>query len=364
LRNPDPAPIVLLALAAEGAATAATRDAIRGRGTRADQRAGELARTLAGVPPAIAAALSNPRALAWSFYESPIALNLARASATGIHLRCQRAFQEGREMRPQPPRRPLLNGLAKLERRQVPHLRALRQATIARKFDTPLELAAAVTADVQELAALCKLAGRAAGSDHERAAEVALQASDLARRHAALVAGAILIDKRLRDRRRAKPAADAARRATKIRRTPLNPGSARKTVRTSDRNKRLTVVAQLGKVGYVERPRKPYSGAEIDGDTELRVPYKNMRRVGVVQGSWVVAAGKVKVAGQDRALEVEFEGPGQHRGEYFEDWVFDLARPAYDLYPGVLRMTWDFPDPKVKGGGADLLSRIDYRARA
>ena len=78
LRNPDPAPIVLLALAADAAATAATRDAIRGRGTRADQRAGELARTLAGVPPAIAAALSNPRALAWSFYESPIALLLLR----------------------------------------------------------------------------------------------------------------------------------------------------------------------------------------------------------------------------------------------------------------------------------------------
>jgi len=363
LRNPDPMPVVLLALAADAAVSAAAHDSLVDRSPRTDRRVAELTDALAGVPSAVAAALANPRALAWSFYHPAIASKVARASAAGIHLRCQRAFQEGRGMRPQAPTRALTQAIERLDRGYVDRLRALRRSTMARKFDAPLALAAELTADAhRELAPLCKRAGRAAGSEDDRAAEVALGASDLARRHAALVAGAILIDKRLRDRRRAKPTADAARRASKLRRTPLNPNSARKTLRSSDRNKRLALVAQLGKVDFIERPRKPYSDAQIDGVGELRVPHKNMRRVGVAQGSWVVAAGRVKTTGGERILEVEFEGPGQHTREYFEDYVIDLGRPAYDLYPDVLRMTWDFPDPGFKGQGADLISRISYEA--
>jgi len=365
LHHPDPIPIVELALAADMAASAALQDLILGRGSRTDQRVSDLVRGLSRIPGAMAAALSNPLAFAWWAYEPESALRLARASASGIHLRCQRAFQEGRKMRPQPPRKELLDGLARLDGRYLSNLRELRQVAMAGKFDAPLSIAADVTDDSHAaLAPLCKLAGRAADSDHPRAAEVALRASDVARRNAALVAGAILIDKRLRDKRRRKPTADAARRASKLRRTPLNPNTARKTLRPSDLGKGLAVVAQLGDVGYVERPRKPYSSAAINGGGELRVPHKNMRRVGVVSGSWVVAAGKVKVTGGDRILEVEFEGPGQHSREYFEDWACDLARPAYDLYPSVLRMTWEFPDPKVRGGGADLLSRVDHLAEA
>jgi hypothetical protein len=365
LRNPDPIPIVQLALVADVAASNAIGDLIVGRGRRTDQRVTDLVAGLKGVPGAIAAALSNARALAWSFYEPEIALRLARASAMGIHLRCQRAFLDGRSMRPQPPRKSLMDGLARLDRTYVSNLRALRRTTMAGRFDAPLALAAKVTDGAySEIADLCKLAGRAADSDDPDAPIVALRASDLARRNAALVAGSILIDKRLRDRRRAKSTADAARRATRLRRTPLNPSGARKTLRSSDKGKNLAVVTRLGRVNYVERPRKPYSGAAIQGGGELRVPHKNMRRVGVVGGSWVVAAGKVKATGGDRVLEVEFEGPGQHKREYFEDFLFDLARPAYDLYPSVLRMTWEFPDPHVRGGGADLMSRIDHGAKA
>jgi hypothetical protein len=356
---------LLLALVADSAASAALQGLILSRGSRTDQRTSDLVRGLARVPGAMAAALSNARAFAWWLYEPETALRLARASASGIHLRCQRAFQDGREMRPQPPTTKLIDDLALLDRRYLSNLRELRRVAMAGKFDAPLSIAAEVTDDsYSALAPLCKLAGRAAGSDDYRAAEAALRASDLARRNAALVAGAILMDKRLRDKRRRRPTADAARRASKLRRTPLNPNAARKTLRPSDVGKGLAVVAQLGEVDYIERPRKPYSSAAIDGVGALRVPYKNMRRVGVVSGSWVVAAGKVKVADSDRTLEVEFEGPGQHKGEYFEDWLCDLARPAYDLYPSVLRMTWEFPDPRVRGGGADLLSRVDHLAEA
>jgi hypothetical protein len=363
LQHPDPIPIIRLALVADLAASAAMRDLIVGRGSQTDQRISDLVRGLSRVPGAMAAALSNPRAFAWWLYEPETALRLARASASGIHLRCQRAFQEGREMRPQSPAKVLIDDLAVLDRGYISNLREVRRAAMAGRFDTPLTIAAKVTDDSHSaLSPLCKLAGRAARSDDPRAAEVALRASDVARRNAALVAGAILIDKRLRDKDRRKPTADAARRASKLRRTPLNPNGARKTLRSSDLGKGLAVVAQVGKVDYVERPRKPYSSAAIDGVGELRVPHKNMRRVGVVPGSWVVAAGKVKAAGREGILEVEFEGPGQHMREYFEDWVCDLARPAYDLYPSVLRMTWEFPDPKVRGGGADLLSRVDHLA--
>jgi hypothetical protein len=364
VRNPDPVPILLLSLVADIAAGNAARDLIVERGKRADQRGDDMVRALEGVPSAAAAALSNARALAWSFYDPGAALRLARASASGIHLRSQRAFQGGREMRARSPGNSLVDELARLDRRYLTNLRALRKTTMAGTFDAPLALAAVITQDsYSEVTAACKLAGRAAGSDDPDAAVVALRASDLARRNAALVAGAILIDKRLRDRRRRKPTADAARRATRLRRAPLNPNGARKTLRASDEGKSVAVVTRLGRVNYVERPRKPYSGAGIDGG-ELRVPHKNMRRVGVVGGSWVVAAGKAKVLDEDRVLEVEFEGPGQHKREYFEDWVVDLARPAYDLYPSVLRMTWEFPDPRVSGGGADLMSRIDHGARA
>jgi hypothetical protein len=264
-------------------------------------------------------------------------------------------------MRPQPPGRPLTDGIARFEGSRTSRLRALRRAAMAGDFDAPLALAAELTAEGHsEIAPLCKLAGRAARSGDPRSAEVALKASDIARRHAALVAGAILTDQRLRDRRVGKSTADAARRASKLRRTPLNPNAARKTLRPSDRGKRLTVVAQLGQIDFIERPRKPYSGAVAGELGELRVPHKNMRRVGVAQGSWVVAIGKVKVDGRDSLLEVEFEGPGQHSREFFEDWVFDIGRAAYDLYPGVLNMVWEFPDPKRRGGAADLYSRLNY----
>jgi hypothetical protein len=364
LRNPDPIPIVRLAIAADIAATNATQEAIMGRGARSEKRVNDFVRQLERVPGAVADALSNARALAWSFYDADEALRIARATASGIHLRCQCSYQDGREMRPQVPRKKLIDDLERLDRRYVTNLRSLRRSTMGGRFDEPLTLAAEVTeAAHYEIAPLCKLAARAAASDDDRAAGVALRASDLARRNAALVAGAIVIDKRLRDKRRRKSTAEAARRASKTRRTPLNPNAARKTLRTSDKGKSLSMVAQLGRVQYVERPRKPYSDARIPGIGDLRVPHKNMRRAGVVGGSWVVAAGKVKVASGDKALEVEFEGPGQHRTEYFEDWMCDLARPAYDLYPSVLRMIWELPDPKVRGGGADLLSRIDRGAR-
>lgn len=361
LRSLDPAPVVTLAIAADAAASTAAHDFALGRDKRTDQRVGELVRGLAAVPAAAAGALSNPRAFAWTFYRPSMALRLARATAIGIHLRCQGAFQDGREMRPQPPGRPLIDGIARFDGSRTSRLRALRRTAMAGDFDVPLGLAAELTAEAHsEIAPLCKLAGRASGSGDPRSAEVALKASDIARRHAALVAGAILIDQRLRDRSKGKSTAGAARRASKLRRTPLNPNAARRTLRPSDKGKRLAVVAQLGQIEFIERPRKPYSGAVAGELGELRVPHKNMRRVGVAQGSWVVAIGKVKVDGRDPLLEVEFEGPGQHSREFFEDWVFDIGRAAYDLYPGVLNMVWEFPDPKRRGGAADLYSRLNY----
>jgi hypothetical protein len=96
--------IVHLALVADVAAATAMRELIVGRGARSDKRVADLVRGLSRVPGAIAAALSNARALAWSFYEPEDALRLARASASGIHIRCQEAFHEGREMRPRGPR--------------------------------------------------------------------------------------------------------------------------------------------------------------------------------------------------------------------------------------------------------------------
>ena len=66
LRNPDPVPLVILALAADAAASAASHDFVLGRGVRAQERVGDLIGGLSEVPAAMAVALANPRALAWA----------------------------------------------------------------------------------------------------------------------------------------------------------------------------------------------------------------------------------------------------------------------------------------------------------
>jgi hypothetical protein len=78
---------------------------------------------------------------------------------------------------------------------------------------------------------------------------------------------------------------------------------------------------------------------------------------------WIWASGEVKADGAGAALEVEFEGPGQHRLEVFEDLIAEEARMVYDRYPGVLLLEWPFSEHAQPGSGADLLSRVRFGSR-
>jgi hypothetical protein len=122
---------------------------------------------------------------------------------------------------------------------------------------------------------------------------------------------------------------------------------------------RVVVRGFTERTRFLNRPRKPYSEIMV-GDVLVRVVHKNVLRVGWRPGCSAWVGGRVKREGDRPFLEAEFEGLAHGKGVW-EDWLADVARQSYDLYPESIDADWSLAT--ARGGIAlrDLLARTSGR---
>ncbi len=99
---------------------------------------------------------------------------------------------------------------------------------------------------------------------------------------------------------------------------------------------RLALLAYADTSQWVDRPEKPYTQLQLHNGEELRVHYKNMRRLGVHGQHWVWA--RCKFEGHESEGNVpygvaEFEGPTSHANICWESWLQLEGRGQYDYTP-------------------------------
>lgn len=142
-------------------------------------------------------------------------------------------------------------------------------------------------------------------------------------------------------------------------RRPFELGTARSALTARDVGARRSLLGPVSRVKWIERPRKPYSFAVLeDSGAVVFVPHKSLRSHGVGAGRQLWAKGTVKRGKLGPYLEIEFEGPGTNRNEFWEDWLAVLARPAYDLHPATLLADWELSRLDRPSGRLELLARI------
>jgi hypothetical protein len=323
-------------------------------GTAAQRRTAQrVAASLVALPAQLEAIASAD----WSGVDDAVVNRLARATATGAHVLALTNWHAGGADPQRRVNKRVTTSLEAAERAYVAALARLRRA--AKAGDAKAAFTSVDETLTDATAKACAAAAQIAQLDSKEAAAAAIAASGLARRAAMLSAGAVVVGARLARGGRGAKAITRAADTKQLRRRALAPGQARVTLGQADVGRTATVVGRVDELGFVERPQKPYSRATLAGSPlELRVPRRNMRRVGVAHGSWVCGRGHVKEERGQRYVEVEFEGPGTHRKAVFEDWLADLVRPVYDLYPGVLLMEWQLPAPGERGSEADAFSRL------
>jgi hypothetical protein len=209
------------------------------------------------------------------------------------------------------------------------------------------------------LAALCRSIGSLPAGERGHAAR-GLRVSRLARRSALLAAATLWLGWRvLSGLLRDGTTRIAANRPLLARSDPRLRMAARRLGRLAE-GERTAAVGRVVEVQWIERPDVPYSRATLaEADFEIRVHRRNMARLGVAPGGWLWARGKVEGGADGRpVLIAEFEGPGQHAGRVWEDWLADGVRAAYDLAPSVVFAEWELPGRDRPGAEADLRSRI------
>jgi len=118
----------------------------------------------------------------------------------------------------------------------------------------------------------------------------------------------------------------------------------------------MSYITARGEIVHQDRPGFNKPPARLTVGDAVKPLSTVLTRPGA-PGTVVWAMGTVK-QGQPPYLESEFEGPGQHRRRYFEDYLVTLTRPAYDLYPGAMLLEWEFPRIEAARGANDLISRV------
>ena len=292
-------------------------------------------------------------------YGQPLALSLARAVATGIHVRGHLAFTKpvvGRR----PPAPAVLRALDQQERGYESALAESRRAAAAGEVSATSQLLRELHIEAHRgTALLVERAARLAGSRHPQADAAGLRASVLARRLAMLTAALVLLDRRQRRPRTRTTTSEIAASRAVLRRGFLRPTVARRTLHGVPVGGDTTLMGRLDEVTWVQRPTEPYSLAVFEHGPMLVVPHRSLTRQGVAAGAYVWARGTVRdEASVGVHLKAGFNGPGTHRMTHWEDWLADLVRPAYDLYPGTLAVEWELPQTSDAGRRSDLYIRV------
>ena len=292
-------------------------------------------------------------------FDRTLALRLGRAFAQGIHVALHRAWLDGRRSKETSPRR---GGIARLvansERGYRNHLLASRSACRAERADRLSKLfEEVVDTAFDKLAPLTAHVACLSSEDLDKGA-LGMRVARLGRETAMLSGALVVLRARLSSNRTRGTTADIARSRKKLTRNEPRLRAAARDLGQAALGDRVRVRGRIRETGWVPRPEKPYTRLHLEGtETEIRPHYKNLTRLGVQAGMAVWAAGKVESVLDGKAVIVEFEGPGQHAMECWEDWLADEVRSAYDLYPEVLFMEWEYPPP----GGARLSTEVRGR---
>jgi len=293
------------------------------------------------------------------YYSEMVAAQLARAVAVGIHLRLHLAFANRVEAGVNRSRGTVRRRLHTREQRLRAQLASLRRAALVTDANAVLSTLKTITKDAHHiLPQLVEEAAEVSLREGRRNLGLGLEASILARRHAMAAAGCVMLHRRLLLDRLARGTKLAVERIPALRREVVRPELARTDLSGLDVGRRFSLLGRTSEVEWIGRPQKPFTRVAFVGATVgLRVPRRSLGRRGVTPGTVVWAMGTVK-QGQPPFLESEFEGPGQHRRRYFEDYLATITRSAYDLYPGTMLVEWEFPRIEAARAANDLISRV------
>ena len=293
------------------------------------------------------------------YYSETVAAQLARAVAVGIHLRLHLAFANGVEAGVNRSHNTVRRRLHTYEQKLHARLASLRRAAVITDAGAALSMLKTITEDAHHiLPKLVEESARVSLRECRKDLALGLEASILARRNAMAAAGCVILHRRLLLDRLARGTKLAVERIPALRRNVVRPEIARTELSALDVGRRFSLLGRASEVEWIGRPQKPYTRVAFVGATiGLHVPQRSLARRGVTPGTVVWAMGTVK-KGQPLYLESEFEGPGQHRRRYFEDYLATLTRPAYDLYPGTMLLEWEFPRIEAARGANDLISRV------
>jgi hypothetical protein len=190
-----------------------------------------------------------------------------------------------------------------------------------------------------------------------------LRVSDVARRTAALAAGAVVLQRRLTDERlRTTTAEISAGRSVLTRDRPsileAAPGFVGRPPGT-----RLAVIARVDDVMWVESPNRPHTRLALAGGSEIRVYDRDLRLEGLGGRHWVWAW--IKVEEPDGGVPyavADFERPVAPADTAWEDWLHVEARSAYDVAARSVGLVADFADLSQHSAPLDLYARTTGRA--
>ncbi|MCT0248122.1 hypothetical protein [Synechococcus sp. CS-205] len=212
--------------------------------------------------------------------------------------------------------------------------------------------------DVEKLDPVLEGAGLLPVADR-RMGNLGLRCSDLARRHAMLLAGTVLVMRRLSTGPGEAGMRRIAGNRTTLRRYDTAQWQGGLPLSALPEGEDQVVVGEIAEMGWVDRPLIPYSFLRLTDGSELRIHRRDIKQSGTVPGALVWIRGKVELDDNgEKVLVAHFEGPGSHADTVWEDWLADEARHAYDLYPRVIDGNWEFPSIGVQYSAGDLISRL------
>ncbi|MBL4763021.1 MAG: hypothetical protein JKY93_10035 [Gammaproteobacteria bacterium] len=290
--------------------------------------------------------------------------HFARSLATAVMLPAVEGWNTGRVLRDQLSISPTLpRRLTELETRAHAVLRHLWRA--ARHGDS--RALTTIMAELEILTAalprLCVDAASAPLAAQLSSMSPGLRATRLVRELALWTAAIPLLAVRLSDDRLRASTQKLAARRTQLRRHDGPPGRALLKVPPLPTGRNATVIGVIEETGWVERPGNPYGWALLQNDEILVLPHKRFRTRGAAPDAVVWASGRVKASFAElgRVLEIEAEGPSQHAGTVWADWLADELRGALDIAPGSLRLWWEMPDPRSDWANRDISSHLPHQ---
>lgn len=288
----------------------------------------------------------------------------SRVLARATYYELADAWNEGRKLRGRMPWRAGIDrDVAALEEAFAAVLKRCRRVAMAGSAkDVPV-----LAAELSSFSERLKLAaGPIAAADEalqSSASLPGLRISRLIRQTSLLAAALPLLQARLGDAVLARTTRESLQRRTRLRRLDGPPLIGALRLLRPAEGARVQIRGRLVQTGWIELPEKPYGWAITTEGVTLILPRKRFENRGALPGSFVWAAGTMENEFHDRGtvVKVEAEGPSQHAGAVFFDWLADELRPQMDLYPGSLRLWWELPDPRDPRHFRDTLAHLAPR---